>query len=101
MSSDQRYKNVSENTVYVEGLPFSWTEEDIYNHFKECGQILSVRAPKWEDSGRLRGYAHVTLADDKAFSEALKLDGSKAWAGGSGRQRWLKVTEAKSGGSAG
>ncbi|KAF4674742.1 hypothetical protein FOL47_008792 [Perkinsus chesapeaki] len=98
MSTDQRYKNVSENTVYVEGLPFSWTEEDIYNHFKECGQILSVRAPKWEDSGRLRGYAHVTLADENAFGEALKLDGSKAWAGGSGRQRWLKVTEAKAGG---
>ncbi|EER01907.1 hypothetical protein Pmar_PMAR025166, partial [Perkinsus marinus ATCC 50983] len=48
-----------------------------------------------------RGYAHVTLADESAFAEALKLDGSKAWAGGSGRQRWLKVTEAKSGSNSG
>lgn len=46
---------VNERTIYIEGLPFTSTEDDVKEFFKSCGSIISVRLPRWHDSGRLRG----------------------------------------------
>lgn len=45
----------SADTVYVEGLPFTATEEDVIKFFSTCGTVRSVRLPRWHDSGKLRG----------------------------------------------
>ena len=66
-----------EKTVYIEGLPYDSTEEDIKAFFQSCGQIQSVRLPKWHDSGRLRGYGHVQFTSTNSVKEALNLDGKK------------------------
>jgi RNA recognition motif-containing protein len=42
------------DTVYVEGLPYDTSEDLIRNFFKDCGKIISIRAPKYQDTGRLR-----------------------------------------------
>ena len=76
----------STNDVHIEGIPYSWTEDNIKSHFSGCGEIESVRMPKWQDSGRSKGYAFVTFADASAIDEALKLDKSEA------EGRWLKVS---------
>jgi len=49
--SNDEYSN--DRTVYVQGLPFTSTEEDIYLFFKDVGQIVSIRLPKWHDSGKV------------------------------------------------
>lgn len=62
-------------TVYVEGLPYDSVDSDIMTFFESCGQILSIRLPKWHDSGRLRGYGHVQFASADSVKKALDLDG--------------------------
>lgn len=50
-ASNDEFSN--DRTVYVQGLPFTSTEEDISLFFKNVGQIISIRLPKWHDSGGL------------------------------------------------
>lgn len=46
----------------VEGIPWTCDESDVREFFKGCGKINAVRMPRWQDSGRPRGYAHVAFA---------------------------------------
>ncbi|CAK0860823.1 unnamed protein product [Prorocentrum cordatum] len=66
-----------DRTVFVDGLPYVWTVEKVQEHFRECGTIEEVRAPTWQDSGRLRGFAHVTFSDVRGQAKALKMDGTQ------------------------
>ena len=77
------------HTVYVEGLPYSADEASIRAFFASAGDIAAVRAPRWQDSGRLRGYAHVDFASAAGAAAALALDGKEL--GG----RWLRVAAAR------
>jgi len=65
----------TEATVYVEGIPYSADEGDVVSHFSSCGIVKEVRMPRYQDSGKPRGYAHVVFEDAKAIAKALKLDG--------------------------
>mmetsp|Transcript_56181 Transcript_56181/g.162806 ORF Transcript_56181/g.162806 Transcript_56181/m.162806 type:complete len:388 (-) Transcript_56181:127-1290(-) len=80
------------HTIFVDGVPYSWEVVKIRELFGRCGEVLEVRAPTWQDSGRLRGYAHVDFATPAARDEALKMDGIKVAAKG----RFLKIESAKS-----
>jgi nucleolin len=61
-------------TAYIEGIPFDSTEEDVRDFFVSngCEDILQLRLPRWQDSGRLRGYGHVVF--DSAESRAKAVD---------------------------
>ena len=61
--------------VFVEGLPYTSTEADIAQFFDGCGAIDGIKAPRWQDTGRLRGYAHVTFASAAGARRALERDG--------------------------
>eukprot|EP01031_Cornospumella_fuschlensis_P038930 gene38930-47356_t len=41
---------VNENTVYVAGLPFTASEEEVRGFFAQAGQVLELRLPRWHDS---------------------------------------------------
>jgi nucleolin len=62
-------------TVYLEGLPYDASVDDIRAFFEGTGEITDIRAPVYNDSGRLRGYAHVDFSSSRAASKALELDG--------------------------
>jgi nucleolin len=62
-------------TVYVEGLPFDSSEEDVRAFFKDIGPISNVRLPRWHDSGRLRGYGHIEFEAIEQADKALEMDG--------------------------
>ncbi len=66
---------VNSQTVYIEGLPFTATDEDVQRAFAPCGKILSLRLPKWHDSGRLRGYGHIEFETVESANKAFELDG--------------------------
>lgn len=66
---------VNNRTVYVQGLPFTATEQDVRNFFKECGDISSIRLPKWHDSGKLKGYGHVEFKKTEGATKAMELNG--------------------------
>lgn len=61
--------------VFVEGIPYTAVEADIAKFFHGCGDIEVINAPKWQDSGKLRGYAHVTFTSAGAAKKALERDG--------------------------
>mmetsp|Transcript_6626 Transcript_6626/g.10436 ORF Transcript_6626/g.10436 Transcript_6626/m.10436 type:complete len:335 (+) Transcript_6626:241-1245(+) len=56
-------------TVYVEGIPYEYKEEELWTLFGTCGTVVDIRLPRWNDTGRLRGYAHV---DFETSDEAKK-----------------------------
>lgn len=68
---------VADKTVYVEGIAYQATEEDVTRFFQDkgCGKVLAVRMPRWQDSGRPRGYAHVDFKKPEGVGKALALDG--------------------------
>lgn len=66
---------VNAETVYVEGLPFTATDEEVIKFFSECGSVKSVRLPRWHDSNRLRGYGHVEFHNSSDAAKAFELDG--------------------------
>eukprot|EP00916_Digyalum_oweni_P011299 GHVL01018826.1.p2 GENE.GHVL01018826.1~~GHVL01018826.1.p2 ORF type:complete len:292 (+),score=57.13 GHVL01018826.1:2389-3264(+) len=73
--------------VYLFHLPHEWTEAEIRNVFSPYGQILGVRVPRCDQSGKNKGYAFVSYESNKAALNAVVgLNGLHA--GG----KWLKVT---------
>lgn len=76
-------------TVYLEGLPYSSSEDDIRELFIGCGEILAIRAPRYQDSGRLMGYAHVDFGTKAEATKALGKNGQHV--GG----RYIKIAVAK------
>ena len=62
-------------SVYIAGIPYACTEDDIWELFEKCGVIEDLRMPRYHDTGNLRGYAHVDFASPQGCAKALKLDG--------------------------
>uniref|UniRef100_M4C174 RRM domain-containing protein n=1 Tax=Hyaloperonospora arabidopsidis (strain Emoy2) TaxID=559515 RepID=M4C174_HYAAE len=79
----------TEATVYVEGIPYRATESDLVTHFTSCGTVREVRMPRYQDSGKPRGYAHVVFDDEVALEKALLLDKSYLF------QRYLSIERAE------
>ncbi|KAE9002513.1 hypothetical protein PR001_g18232 [Phytophthora rubi] len=79
----------TEATVYVEGIPYRANEGDLVTHFSSCGTVREVRMPRYQDSGKPRGYAHVVFDDEATLSKALKLDGQYLF------NRYLSVRRAE------
>ncbi|KAG1697014.1 hypothetical protein DVH05_017401 [Phytophthora capsici] len=65
----------TEATIYVEGIAYKANESDLVTHFSSCGPVREVRMPRYQDSGKPRGYAHVVFENEAALKKALKLDG--------------------------
>ncbi len=63
--------------MYVEGISYQATEEDLTRFFQDkgCGKVTSLRMPRYQDSGRPRGYAHVEFKKADGVGKALALDG--------------------------
>lgn len=81
---------LQDNTVFVGGIPFSSTEEDIRGFFAshDCGTVTEVRIPKKDDQGWAAGYCHASFesASDAAF--AVSMSGKTLG------ERWLQIKPA-------
>jgi RNA recognition motif-containing protein len=77
-------------TIYIGNLSYQATEDDLKLVFAEYGSIKRVVLPIDRETGRMRGFAFVEMAEegheDKAITE---LDGAE-WMG-----RQLRVNKAK------
>ena len=68
--------------VFAGGLPFSHTPDDITSLFAVHEVAVSkVEQLTFSDSGRFRGMATLTLADDASFHKSLALNGLTLEAG--------------------
>ena len=58
-------------TVFVKGLPFAMTSEDIKTLFAECGPIETVFLMTFEDTGKSRGMARIKFGSSEAATAAV------------------------------
>ncbi|XP_059628182.1 phragmoplastin interacting protein 1 [Cornus florida] len=62
--------------VYVGGIPYYSTEDDIRSFFDGCGTITEVDCMRFPDSGKFRGIAIINFKTEAAAKRALALDGA-------------------------
>lgn len=60
--------------VFVKGLPFAATQDDVQKHFETCGTVVDINYPQHED-GKRKGFAFVEFDTDEAVVQALMKDG--------------------------
>lgn len=88
----------NQNQLFVGNLAFSTSKEDLEAAFAVYGAVTEVRIPVDRDTGRVRGFAFVTMQDQSAAEKALALDGTDL----NGRPIRVNVAqEKKPGGGAG
>jgi nucleolin len=78
----------SENKIFVKGLPWKASEQEVREFFQSCGDILSTEIPM-RDDGKSLGVAYVKFKTREGLMNALVKDG-EYWPG---TDRWLKVVE--------
>jgi hypothetical protein len=62
--------------VFVSGLPFEIKVTDVQQIFNGCGEVVSCKLLKFNDTGRCNGQAYVSFKTDEAASKAIKLSGT-------------------------
>ncbi|XP_038891335.1 protein gar2 [Benincasa hispida] len=62
--------------VYVGGIPYYSTEDDICCFFESCGTITEIDCMKFPESGKFRGIAILTFKTEAAAKRALAWDGA-------------------------
>ena len=76
--------------IYVGGLPFSTTEEQLNELFSAHGTVTSAKVISDKFSGQSRGFGFVEMSDDNEAVTAIdKLNGSEL------ESRKLTVNEAR------
>jgi RNA recognition motif-containing protein len=77
-------------TIYVGNLSFRATEDDVREVFAEYGSVSRVSLPVDRETGRMRGFAFIEMADEASEDRAItELDGAE-WLG-----RQLRVSKAR------
>lgn len=75
-------------SIYIGNLPWSTTEEQLKQLFKEFGTVLSAKLIYDRETKKPKGFAFVEMDDSEAVTAIEKLNASEY--GG----RTLKVNEA-------
>jgi nucleolin len=68
MENNEEIENTNK-TIFISGLPYTTTEEEIQTFFEGCGGIKEIKIPKYQDTGRNIGYAHITFKKKKAVEK--------------------------------
>jgi RNA recognition motif-containing protein len=57
--------------LFVSGIPYTCTEEELKGFFGS-DNITEIKMPKYQDTGRCLGYAHVVFSNQEDYDNALK-----------------------------
>jgi RNA recognition motif-containing protein len=61
--------------LFVSGLPYEVTEDALKAFFGDAAKDIGhIKLPKYQDTGRCLGYAHVLFNTESGYQAALKLD---------------------------
>lgn len=96
-NANREAKNREPLSIRVFGLSYETTEDDVRGYFEDCGKIVEITFPKFEDSGRSKGYCGVLFQSPKAVAKAVEKDGSELhgrWLSVQGGKMYLKKWEA-------
>lgn len=64
------------NKVYVGGIPYYSSEDDIISFFQDCGTVIEMDCMTFPETGKFRGIAILTFKTEGAAKRALALDGA-------------------------
>ena len=76
--------------LYVGGLPYSTTQEELQNAFAQAGSVSSTTIIVDKMTGRSRGFGFVEMSSDEDAQKAIEMWNGKDFGG-----RKLTVNEAK------
>jgi len=62
-----------ETKLYVGNLSYDTTEDGLRTEFAKAGTVVSVDMIKDRDSGRMKGFAFVTMNSDEEAQNAIKI----------------------------
>jgi hypothetical protein len=62
-------------SVKVSGLSYDTTSTDVELLFQDCGRIVQLLFPTFDDSGRSKGYCGILFPSPKAVQKALEFHG--------------------------
>ncbi len=76
--------------LYVGGLPYSTTDDELRNAFAQAGSVESATIIIDKMTGRSKGFGFVEMSSDEEAQKAIELWDNKDFGG-----RTLKVNEAR------
>jgi len=76
--------------LYVGGLPYSTTEDELREAFGKCGEVVSTAIIIDKMTGRSRGFGFVEMADEAQANAAIEM-----WHGNEFGGRTLTVNIAR------
>lgn len=86
------------NRLFVGNLSFGTTQQVIEETFAAAGEVREVALPTDRESGRPRGFAFVTMADEQSAQNAIsQLNGTEL----DGRQIRVDIAQERQGGGGG
>ena len=59
--------------LYVGGIPYSASEEDLKSHFAAAGEVVSATIITDRYTGRSRGFGFVEMADEDGAKKAIEM----------------------------
>lgn len=59
--------------LFVGGIPFRTTDEELRQFFSPAGEVVSVFIPMDRETQRPRGFAFVEMADDEMADKAISM----------------------------
>jgi cold-inducible RNA-binding protein len=66
-----------ESKLYVGNLSYDTTEDSLRTLFAKAGTVVSVDIIKDRDTGRMKGFAFVTMDNDEEAQNAIKMFNEK------------------------
>ena len=72
--SNNKKQNTSCNGIFINGIPYETTEDELKELFSPYGNIEQIKLPKYQDTGRNIGYCHIYYSSNESANKALELD---------------------------
>jgi RNA recognition motif-containing protein len=66
-----------ETKLYVGNLSYDTTEDSLRTAFAKAGTVVTVDMIKDRDTGRMKGFAFVTMSSDEEAQAAIKMMNEK------------------------
>ena len=76
--------------LYVGGLPYSTTDDQLRDHFAQAGNVASATIIMDKMTGRSKGFGFVEMSSDEEAQKAIEMFDKKEFGG-----RTLTVNEAR------
>lgn len=64
---------MQKNKLYVGGIPYASTNEDLKNHFSQAGNVISATIIIDKMTNRSKGFGFVEMADEASAEKAITM----------------------------